>query len=289
MIAPVAFFCYNRLETTAQALAALKVDILAAYTDLHIFSDGPKKGEEFLVAQIREFVKHVTGFKSVHVHQAGSNKGCAASIIDGVTELFDTYEKVIVVEDDLIAGSNFLSYMNAGLACYVDENVWSIAGWSLDLKFDPRDRSDIYYSPRGESWGWATWRNRWQRVDWEVKDYPLSRAARRAFAAGGQDLPRLLDLQMAGKIDSWAIRWCYAQCKSGMLTVHPKISKAINIGFNGTHVKYDPQYPVTLDTSGRTNFIFGKAVRVEPEVSKQYLKHYGFFNRLKNYIRRLRA
>jgi hypothetical protein len=109
------------------------------------------------------------------------------------------------------------------------------------------------------------------------------------FAAGGRDLPRLLDLQMTGKIDSWAIRWCYAQCKSGMLTVHPKVSKAINVGFGGTHVKYDPQYPVTLDISGRTVFDFGKPVEVEPKVRKQYLSYYGFFYRVKNYIRKLRA
>jgi hypothetical protein len=57
----------------------------------------------------------------VHIHQAASNKGCAASIIDGVTELFDTYENVIVVEDDLIVGPTFLSYMNAGLNYYADK------------------------------------------------------------------------------------------------------------------------------------------------------------------------
>ena len=41
---------------------------------------------------------------------------------------------------------------------------------------------------------------------------------------------------MNGKIDSWAVRWCYAQSKLDMYTVYPKISRINNIGFNsGEH------------------------------------------------------
>ena len=52
------------------------------------------------------------------------------------------------------------------------------------------------------------------------------------FNLGGDDTFKMLELQMLGKIDSWAIRWSYSQFKLGMYTVFPKISKVINDGFS---------------------------------------------------------
>jgi len=55
---------------------------------------------------------------------------------------------------------------------------------------------------------------------------------------GGNDMYKMLELQMLGRIDSWAIRWCYSQFLFGKYTVYPKKSKIINEGFydnKGTH------------------------------------------------------
>ena len=49
---------------------------------------------------------------------------------------------------------------------------------------------------------------------------------------------KMLELQMLGKIDSWAIRWCFNQFKYNQYTVYPTKSKVINDGFSdekGTH------------------------------------------------------
>ena len=43
-------------------------------------------------------------------------------------------------------------------------------------------------------------------------------------------------MQMGGKLDSWAVRWCYSLFMNGRLTVYPKISRARNIGFDGSGV-----------------------------------------------------
>jgi hypothetical protein len=47
----------------------------------------------------------------------------------------------------------------------------------------------------------------------------------------------MLKSQMIGKIDSWAIRWCYNQFKYNRYTIYPTKSKLINNGFDekGTH------------------------------------------------------
>lgn len=40
--------------------------------------------------------------------------------------------------------------------------------------------------------------------------------------------------QMEGKIDSWAVRWCYHLFKNDLMTVYPRTSKALNIGLDGS-------------------------------------------------------
>gem|GEM_PF-5972555 len=36
----------------------------------------------------------------------------------------------------------------------------------------PKDyKYDIYFNYRPSSWGWATWKNKWGNIDWEIKDF----------------------------------------------------------------------------------------------------------------------
>lgn len=66
----------------------------------------------------------------------------------------------------------------------------------------------------------------------------------------------MLDHQMQGKIDSWAIRWCYAQSKLNMFTVYPVMSRIHNIGFDGTgvHSANCSEY-ITMKISGGQSYI----------------------------------
>ncbi len=66
---------------------------------------------------------------------------------------------------------------------------------------------------------------------------PLIIASKFEFNTSGNDMFKMLELQMLGKIDSWAIRWCYNQFKQRKYTIYPTKSKLVNIGFDskGTH------------------------------------------------------
>ena len=70
------------------------------------------------------------------------------------------------------------------------------------------------------------------------------------FARGGCDLPLMLDMQMSGSIDSWAIRFVYAQFKLGAYAIYPIKSLVENIGFGegASHCLGDDQkWKVALD------------------------------------------
>jgi len=238
---PIIIFTYRRI--IEKTIKSLLNNNLASKSDLYIFSDGYKSEiDKSDVLAVREYLKTISGFKSVNMIESEKNKGLANSIISGVSHVVEKYGKVIVVEDDLIVSSNFLEYMNEALSFYNDDNrIWSISGYSPNLLCLKDFNDDIYFSVRSSSWGWATWKNRWNSIDWDVSDFEQFKNDKQSiiqFNQGGNDLFKMLELQVLNKIDSWAIRWCYAQYKNNSYAVFPKESKVINDGFSdgiGTH------------------------------------------------------
>jgi hypothetical protein len=107
------------------------------------------------------------------------------------------------------------------------------------MKIPKEYKYDIYFSHRAGSCGWATWKERWENTDWEVKDYKeflKNRQLQGEFNKGGDDMADMLNNQMEGKIDSWAIRWCYTLFKKNAYCIYPTKSYIENIGFDGSGV-----------------------------------------------------
>ena len=253
-LAPIVLFTFHRLEHTKKNIEYLKKNTLASESDLFIFSDGPRNNNEAeKVEKVREFLESVDGFKSVKIIKSESNKGLAKSVIGGVTDVIRTYKKVIVLEDDLETSPNFLSYMNESLDLYEErKDIWSIAGYSPNIKIPDEYDKDVYLVGRASSWGWATWDDRWSLNDWDVKDYnnfKRSREKKKLFNTRGTDMAPMLEDQMKGRIDSWAVRWVYNQFKNNMLSVYPTKSLVRNIGndLSGTHTAITDKYDVEIN------------------------------------------
>jgi len=289
MIAPVIIFVYNRPEHTKKTIESLANNYLAKESELFIFSDGPKNEQaRQKVELVRKYIESISQnkwFKSVKITKSKTNKGLANSIISGVSEVIKQYGKVIVLEDDLISSRDFLQYMNDALDYYENNNkIWSISGYNLPIKIPNDYRSEIYFSYRGCSWGWATWKNRWEKVDWDVLDYDefkKNKQLRKKLNRGGRDMANMLDLQMKGKIDSWAIRWCYTQSKLDMLTVYPVVSRIKNIGLDGTgtHSGINSRYDTVINKENK------KCVFTNPELDKRILKNFrNYYMSLVKYI-----
>lgn len=287
--APILLFTYKRVESLKKTIEALKQNFLAPQSELYIFSDGPKKdADKEIVDQVRAYIKSVSGFKKVVITEAEKNKGLANSIIGGVSGIINMTGTVIVLEDDLITTPNFLNFMNQALSTYSGQTaVFSVSGYSFDLGTDPGDKTDAYFLNRGWSWGWATWADRWEKVDWEVKDYENFRTdgkKRREFAAGGSDLNIMLKRQMTGLLDSWAIRWFYHQYKVKGLTLYPVYSKVRNNGFDefATHTTGDAErFKPMLDDKLSENFNFPESVALHPYYQKRFQDKMGIVARAK--------
>ena len=117
--APIALFVYNRPWHTRQTIVALQMNELAGESDLFIFSDAPSNTDAAdAVREVREYIRNVTGFKSISIIERSTNFGLAESITDGITRLCVEYGRVIVLEDDLVTAPYFLMFMNRALDLY---------------------------------------------------------------------------------------------------------------------------------------------------------------------------
>jgi hypothetical protein len=235
--APVALFAYRRPDHLRRSLASLAVCPEAATTSLVVFCDGPRSAADAPdVAEVRRLARAVEGFASVEVVEQSANRGLAASVIAGVSEVLSTSPSVIVLEDDMVVSEDFLAYMNAGLVMYADdERVVSIHGYVYPTE-EPLPQT--FFLRGADCWGWATWQRGWARFDPDGSALlaGLERAGlTEAFDFDGAfPYTQMLRDQVAGQVDSWAIRWYASAYLADLLTLYPGRSLVENIGLDGS-------------------------------------------------------
>ncbi len=293
-LSPIVLFTYKRLGTLKQTVSALASNSLASQSDLIIYSDGAKNEEDqTIITEIRSYLKTISGFKSVRIHASKTNKGLATSIIHGVSEVMAEYHRAIILEDDLITSTNFLAFMNEGLNKYeTQKNVYSISGYAFNLK-NITVNEDAYFLNRSWPWGWASWEDRWQEVDWDIKDYVSFKSnskLKKEFSQLGSDVNDMLEKQMNGNLDSWSIRWTYYIFTKKGLVLFPKVSKINNNGFdiNATNtIGINNRYLTDFDISNNTNFDFPEVIEINEKYQKALKRKMGILSRLANKIKEI--
>lgn len=241
MSAPIIIFAYNRPEHLLKTLNALAKNKLAKESEVYIYIDGPKNEQaKEKSQQVYEVAASFQEgfFSCVRIRRAEKNLGLAVSVINGVTEVINQFGEVIVVEDDSVADCNYLTFMNQALEFYRnDHDIFSIGGYTVPLTVPTNYIQDIILTQRSSSYAWATWKDRWEKIDWEVKDYKKFRwnfFARRNFNRWGNDRASMLDDQMNSRVNSWAIRFDYAMYKQKAYNILPCKSLIQNIGHDGS-------------------------------------------------------
>jgi glycosyl transferase family 2 len=252
--APIALFAYNRPAHTRRTLEALRANEGAAASDLYVFCDGPKhEAARAAVAEVRALARSIAGFRRVEVIEQPANLGLASSIIRGVTQVCGQHGRVIVVEDDLVTAPYFLRYMNEALALYRDDAaVGSIHGYWYAVD---RPMPDTFFLRGASCWGWATWARAWQQFESDgsklLRELRTRNLTERFDLEGAIAYTKMLADQIAGRNDSWAIRWHASMFLAGRLQLSPGRSLVQNIGFDstGTHGVQSSAYDTRLATA----------------------------------------
>ena len=294
--APIIIFVYNRADHFTQTYTALAACKEAKDSDLFIFSDGAKNeaGKE-KVNEVRAAVAAIRDagdFKSVTVTESPVNKGLAASVIAGVTEVLNKFGKAIIVEDDCKVSPFFLGYINNALDYYNgNERIGAIAGYTPMLKLPDDYKNDVFAAYRSCSCTWATWKDRWQNIDWELKNikefYSSPKLIRRLNSNGSDRFIRLYR-QTKGNGSSWSVRFGAHLVKNNLLTVYPRYSYITNIGCDesGVHSKSDDAEKMRVDLSKAIANPILTDVEIDSRIQKILKKHYsyGFVSEIKKLI-----
>jgi hypothetical protein len=280
-LAPVVLFTYNRLDHLTETIESLKENIGVDLTDIFIYSDAAKNSlDEKPVSDVRHYLTNLSGFKSITIIEREKNWGLADNIIDGVTAVVNRYGKVIVLEDDVVSSKYFLQFMNAALTRYRDNpKVMQISGYSHGI--NKEGLPDFYFLRLCDSWGWATWADRWQHYQHNPEQL------REMFSA--EDIYRFtMDgtyndywwqvlANSTHKIKTWWVFFYATVFLRGGLTLYPKESHIRTIGCDGSgvHCGNDSSWDVNLSKTPV------QLTEIPVEENKVVLERYKiFFNQL---------
>ncbi len=238
-LAPIILFAYNRPSHTLQTLEALALNELAKESVLYIFADGNKENADSnsiqKINETREVIKSKQWCKKVIIIERQQNFGLAKSVVEGVTEIINKFQKVIVLEDDLVTSPYFLKFMNETLHKYEkEESVACISAYIYPIDNLP----ELFFIKGADCWGWATWKRAWDLF--EPDGSKLLNIIESKKLTSEFDLnksypyTKMLREQISGLNHSWAIRWYASAFIKNKLCLYPGKSLVNNIGTDGS-------------------------------------------------------
>ncbi len=273
-------FAYNRPKHLEAALQSLQKCAESESFELFIFCDGPKSSQDVKDCdRVFEITRENWKFRSISVKRRLENLGLANSVISGVSEVLQDFQGAIVMEDDLTFSEDFLRYMSSALFLTRDlEHVFSVSGYS-PIRQRLKYFGSAYLAPRIHSWGWGIWRQNWLSVDWSLNfaDELFRDSEKIAFLrSGGEDLIPMLFDQIAGRIDSWAVRMAAYASYLQKFTIYPMESLVSNNGHDGSGVHSGTNYNRQSEATGSFNLerLSEKDIRSCKRLQRRFYNYY---------------
>jgi hypothetical protein len=214
---PVVIYAFNRPNHLKKLLNSIQKS--EKYNQFHFifFLDGAREsGEISLVRESREMCEN---FSATHKTIVASdlNQGLHESIISGLNAVFRTYEFAIVLEDDLECENSALTWFSE----YSEYSLAKEDDGGLCGYFPPvleQISSGSFKCSRFHSWGWATWKRIWIETDFtdqKMLELIISRNFRNEIIETSPDILPIAIAQIAGSIDSWAVKFTISAIHSG--------------------------------------------------------------------------
>ena len=233
----IAIFAFNRPRHLKRMLESLELNSQITKLDVHIFVDGARhEADDIAVNQTVAVAESWQGGKTKKVVVSPRNKGLAKSLREGVSQVLREFDSIIVIEDDLILNPDFLDFMISGLRAFQsDRRVVSVQGYGYPIDLTS---SSPYFLRGAGSWGWATWRDRWEAANWDAQSIlhklKSEKLIRQLDFGGTYFYSQMLRKQIGGKIDSWAVPFYCDAFSKGLLSLYPAVSLVENGGMDGS-------------------------------------------------------
>ena len=154
---PVLIPTLNRYEHLRNCITSLSECRHSDETDLIIGLDyPPSKNYEEGYKKIKEYLKTITGFRSVKVFERAINYGAVKNIRELIDYARENYEAYIVSEDDNVFSPVFLEFMNSALERWKDDDrVSTVCGYAMKTQYN--ETLDYILTSDYSAWGTGCW------------------------------------------------------------------------------------------------------------------------------------
>jgi hypothetical protein len=162
-MAPVLVSVYDRRQHLEACIEALKKNPEAKDTPLYIVSDGwQHEGHRKAIEDVRKYIGTITGFKEVNTRIRDRNWGMANSARDAAAWVFESHDRLIRMEDDIICSCSYLKFLNEALTAYeADQQIFCICAHTHPKFHPPRDyKQDVFLWNSFSPWGYGIWKDR---------------------------------------------------------------------------------------------------------------------------------
>lgn len=168
ILTPVLILCFDRpdnLKILFRYLKKYRVE------NIYISQDG-YSGQDLIIKkrvdEVKNLIQKINWTKSVKKNFFKKNLGKQIAPPRGVNWFFKHVKKGIIIEDDTIPSKSFFSFCDILLKKHSkDKNIYQICGsGTLPKKFG----KITYISSIPFMHGWATWRDRWERYNYKIKN-----------------------------------------------------------------------------------------------------------------------
>ena len=155
---PVALFAYRRADLLERTLASLRAN---AVPKIYAFSDGPR--EPSVASQVNEVraVLHGVDWCEIEIAESPVNRGIGVAMLTEVSALFERYESLVIIEEDLEFVAGTYAFLCAALEHYEAEpRAMGVTAWTHQ-RVTPPGLTDPFFTGRMATFVWATWRRAW--------------------------------------------------------------------------------------------------------------------------------
>lgn len=217
---------------------------------LHVISDGPNPSRPGCSARVeacRKLVEEFGRSQVVRRHYADRNLGCQQRVLSGLDEVFEEESEAVILEDDIAFSQGFFDFCRAGLKAGADLGDVGALSVTAFQGLRRRVSTPLFRSIYFGSWGWATWRDRWEAFRSGRKQLAVFQAAhppawlhmsQGEWNFWGDRIGRAV----RGELDSWAYLWQAYCWERGWFVLRSRANLSQNIGFraDATHTRDRP-------------------------------------------------
>lgn len=238
---PVLFITFVRSDYARQTFDSIKV---AKPQKLYFYSNKGRVRKDDEIErndEIRSFVNEIDWDCELHTWFREEYVNVYDSIRGAISWLFDNEEQGIVLEEDCVPTKAFFSFCDQMIMKFCnDQRVWMVSGDNY-ISCNP-EGYDYIFSHMFQIYGWASWRNRWNKIDWEltgIDEFLQSDKIRYLFPQEKlyKDRVRIIkdNVNYLRKTKCWDGVFHYTMFMNNAMCVYPKVLLVTNIGLAGIH------------------------------------------------------